>query len=56
MLGKDLCNIHSLKLLIKVPASYKNPNKLKCINLMLIYRLRSFQNSNILETGLSDLQ
>ena len=33
---------------------YKNPNKPTCIDLMLTNKPRSFKNSSVLETGLSD--
>ena len=34
--------------------SYKDPNKPTCIDLMLTNKPRSFKNSSMLETGLSD--
>ena len=51
---KDFGNIHSSNNLIKEPTCYKNPTNPKCIDLMLTNRHRSFQNSCVIETGLSD--
>ena len=45
---------YSLKSLIKTPASFKNPDNSTCIDLILTSRQKSFQNSNIIETELSD--
>ena len=41
---KEFCDIYS----------FKNPANYKCIDLMLTNRHRSFQNSCVIETGLSD--
>ena len=51
---KDFSNIHSSNNLIKEPTCYKNPTNPKCIDLMLTNTHRSFQNSRVIETGLSD--
>ena len=51
---KDFCNIYSFKHLIKEPTCYKNPINPKCIDLMLNNRQRSFQNSCVIDTELSD--
>ena len=51
---KDFGNIHSSNNLIKEPTCYKNPTNPKCIDLMLTNRHHSFQNSCVIETGLSD--
>ena len=51
---KDFCDIYSLKNLIKEPTCFKNPTNPKCIDLMLTNRHRIFQNSCVIETGLSD--
>ena len=42
---KDFCDIYSFKNLIKDATCFKNPDKPKCIDLMLTDRKRSFQNS-----------
>ena len=44
----DLCSF------IKVPTCYKNPEKPSYIDLLLINITKNFQNSSVLETGLSD--
>ena len=48
------CERYSLSSLIKEPICYKNPANPSCINLILKNSPRSFQNSNVVETGLSD--
>ena len=40
--------------LIRGPPCYKNPEKPSCIDLTLTNKLQSFQNSGVIETGLSD--
>ena len=47
-------NIYDLKSLIKEPTCHENPNKLSCIDLILTNKPRSFQQSCVIETGLSD--
>ena len=50
----DFCQLNNLKHLIKVPTCYKNPDNPSVIDLMLTNCPRSHQNSNAIETGLSD--
>ena len=45
---------YDLSNLIKVPTCYTNPEKPSCIDLLLTNRPKSFQNSSVVETGLSD--
>ena len=58
--GKSLSNlmsVHSIKTLIKQKLCFKNPKNPKnpaCIDLILTSSPRSFQNSSVFETGLSD--
>ena len=48
-------NIYNLKNLIKGPTCFKNPDKPSCIDLILLTnKIRSFQGSHIIETGISD--
>ena len=47
----EICDLSSL---IKVPTCYENPEKPSCIDLLLTNRPNSFQNSSVVETGLSD--
>ena len=47
------CERYSLSSLIKEPTCYKNPANPSCIDLNLTNSPRSFQNSNVIETGLS---
>ena len=49
----DLCHIHNLCRLIKVPTFYKNPSKPTCIDLMLTNSPKSYK-SCAFETGQSD--
>ena len=51
---KDFCDVYSFKYLINEPTCYKSPNNLKCLDLMLINRQHSFQNSCVIDTRLSD--
>ena len=51
---KDFCDIYGVKNLIKDATCFENPDKPKCIDLMLTNRNRSFQNSCVIDTGLSD--
>ena len=47
-------SVHNLKTLIKQKTCFKNPENPTCIDLILTNSPRSFQNSNVFETGLSD--
>ena len=54
---KNLSNfmsVHNLKALIKQKTCFKNPENPTCIGLILTNSPRSFQNSSVFETGLSD--
>ena len=48
------CDIYDLISLIMEPICYKNPENPTCIDLILTNHPLSFQNSCVLETGLSD--
>ena len=50
---KTFMEIFHLKNLIKVPTCFKSENP-KCIDLILTNKHHTFQNSNTMETGLSD--
>ena len=50
----EFCAIYNLKNLVKEPTCFKNPNNPSCIDLMLTNRYRSFMNTTVIETGLSD--
>ena len=51
---KNVCDIYHLKNLVNVPTCYKNPLAPSCIDLFLTNCSRSFQETQIKETGLSD--
>ena len=51
---KDFCNAYGFKSLIKVPTYFKKPENPSCIDLILTNNPLSFQNSGVIETGLSD--
>ena len=51
---KIFCDIYHLKNLVNVPTCYKNPLKSSCIDLFLTNCSRSFQDTQVIETGLSD--
>ena len=48
------CSIWNLKSLGKEPTCFKNPNNPSCIDLFLTNTIRSFQETQVFETGLSD--
>ena len=51
---KNFCDIYHLKNLVNVPTCYKNPLKPSCIDLFLTNCSRSFKDTQVIETGLSD--
>ena len=51
---KIFCNNYNLTSMINKPNSYLNPDKPTCIHLVLTNCPGSFQNSCVIETGLSD--
>ena len=51
---KLFCETYDLSSLIKVPTCYRNPEKPSCIDLILTNQTKNFQNSFVVETGLSD--
>ena len=48
------CETYKLKHLVKEPTCFKKTLNPKCIDIILTNRVHNFQNTNILETGLSD--
>ena len=50
----EFCSLYNLVSLIKVPTCFKNAENPSCIDLILTNKPHSFQNSTVLETGLSD--
>ena len=50
----SFCDTFDLTSLIKEPNCYKNPDNSSCIDLILPSKSLRFQNSCIVETGLSD--
>ena len=50
----DFCEIYNTKNIIKEKTCFKNPENPTCIDLILTNRPRSFQDSTVVETGLSD--
>ena len=51
---KMFCSSYNLTGMISRPTCFKNPEKLSCIDLILTNCPRNFQNSCVIETGLSD--
>ena len=51
---KNFCHMYNLKNLISEPTCYKNPLNPSSIDVILTNKPRSFQNSQVVETGLSD--
>ena len=50
----EFSDTYNLKNLINEPTCFKNPINPSLIDLILTNKLRSFQNSKVIETGLSD--
>ena len=50
----EFMSVYSLRNLVKQKNCFKNPENPSCIDLILTNFPRSFQNSNVFETGLSD--
>ena len=50
----DFCSLYNFKNLSKEPTCYKNPLNPSCIDLIITNRPNSFQDTNVIETGLSD--
>ena len=50
----EFSQMYNLTNLIKEPMCFKNPSNPSLIDLILTNRARSFQNSQVIETGLSD--
>ena len=50
----EFCCTYNLKSLIKEATCFKNPHKPSCIDLILTNKNKSFQDSTVVETGLSD--
>ena len=50
----DFLDIYSLKNLVKHPTCFKNPDRPSCIDLILTNKIKSFQPSILVETGISD--
>ena len=50
----DFMCTYNLKSLLKQKICFKNPDNPSCINLILTNSPRSFQDSSVFETGLSD--
>ena len=51
---KNFCDIYHLRNLANVPTCYKNLLKPSCIDIFLINCSRSFQDTQVIQTGLSD--
>ena len=51
---KEFCETYNLKKLINEPTCFKNPLNPSLIDLILTNRLRCFEGSRVVETGLSD--
>ena len=51
---ESFCESYRFKSLIKDPTCFKNPESPSCIDLILTNNPYSFQNSLVMENGLSD--
>ena len=50
----DFCHAYNCQNIIKDKTCFKNPYNLSCIELFIMNRPKSFQNSTLIKTGLSD--
>ena len=50
----EFMSVYSIRNLVKQKTCFKNPENPSCIDLTLTNSPRSFQSSNVFETGLSD--
>ena len=50
----EFCEMYHLKNLITSPTCFKNPLNPSSIDVILTNKSRSFQNSQVIETGISD--
>ena len=50
----NFCEVYNLTNLIKDKTCLKNSNKASCVDLIITNRPKRFQNSVVIETGLSD--
>ena len=51
---KDFCSLYNFKNLIKEPMCYKNTLNPSCIDLIITNKPNSFQDTNVIEVGLSN--
>ena len=51
---KHFCQIYGCKNIVKDTTCFKNPINPTCIDLIVTNRPKSFQESEVIETGLSD--
>ena len=54
MTVSEFCKKYNLLNLVKDPTCYKNPSKPTCFDLIFTNFPKSFQHTQIFETGLSD--
>ena len=50
----DFCGIYNFKNIVNKATCYKNPDNPSCIDLILTHRQKSFQDTRVIETDLSD--
>ena len=51
---RNFCDLYKLKNLVSEPTCFKNPDNPSCTDLFLTNCSRSFQDTQVIETGLSD--
>ena len=51
---KNFCQIYGCKNIVKDPTCFENPINRTCIDLIITNRQKSFQESEVIKTGLSD--
>ena len=51
---ENLSQIYGCKNIVKGKTCFKNPKQPTCIDLIITNRPKSFQESEVIETGLSD--
>ena len=50
----DICHVYNCQNIIKDKTCFKNPHNSSCVDLFITNRPKNFQNTTVIETGLSN--